>query len=177
MKYILLMILSILFIMMTWKVQEGMKGKKDKKDKNKRDIEKIVKGAIKGSKKTGKNPEKISGFNDDFSYTYYILTNDDWNINRRTIQGILEDKSQERCLVLYPIGTDPKKIFSFMDEQYPPTGSRIRLVLLYNSQIGILSPILNMLDVFATSELKQSLFLYAKGSDTITQKVGNIVPL
>lgn len=162
--------------MMTWKVQEGMKSKKEKDKKDKKDIDNVVKGAIKISKKSGNNPEKKSGFN-DFSYTYYISTNDDWNINQRTIRGILEDTSQERCVILYPIGTSPDKLFSFMDEEYPPTGPRIRLVLLYNSQIGILTSILNMLEVFETNALKQSLFLYAKGSTKITKKRGNIVPL
>jgi hypothetical protein len=179
-KYILVMMLGILFIIMTWTVQEGMKDKKDKKDIGKV----VIKGSTKGAKKVkesgnseGKSKTKSQSFDNDLSYSYVISTNDDWNINQRTIQGILDDLSQERFVILYPIGTSPKKLFSFIDEQYPPTGPRIRLVILYNPRINVLSPMLNILEIFETSDLKQSLFIYAKGSDKVTKKIGNITPL
>ena len=113
----------------------------------------------------------------DVSYTYLIRTNDDWTINEKTIEGIVKDTRMERCIVVYPIGPDPDKIFMFMDEKAPSDEPRLRLLFLYNKNTTAATSFLTSMDVDESEKWKQSLFVYAKKSDKMTKQVGNITIL
>jgi len=175
-KYIPLVIVGIVFIAITWNIQEGntnkdKKDNKDNKDKNDKKDKKDNNQDNQGGDINQQSPQ------DNVSYTYTILSDDDWDINQRSIQGILSDTTQERCVIVYPSGMDPKTLFSFMDVESPSEEPRIRLVILYNTKLKVLKFLLPMLNLNESSAWKQAMFIYAKNSDSITKKVGNITPL
>jgi hypothetical protein len=115
--------------------------------------------------------------NNDMSYTYLIRTEEDWTVNEKTIDGIVSDTRVERCIVVYPIGPEPDKFFMMMDEKAPSEGPRVRFLFLYNKNTTAAAAFLKSLDVDESEKWKQSLFVYAKGSDKMTKQMGNITVL
>jgi hypothetical protein len=148
-KYIPLVVLCMIYLAMTWTLQEGMK--------------------VKSSKTKSKMK--------DAYYTYTILSQDDWDMNKRTIESIITNTLQERCVVLYPVGTDPKKLFSFIEEEAPSDDPRVRLVIVYNKEVNVVPSVLSIMELGESTSWNQAMFIFAKGSDKITKKVGNITPL
>jgi hypothetical protein len=148
-KYIPLVVLCMIYLAMTWTLQEGMK--------------------VKSSKTKSKMK--------DAYYTYTILSQDDWDMNKGTIESIITNTLQERCVVLYPVGTDPKKLFSFIEEEAPSDDPRVRLVIVYNKEVNVVPSVLSIMELGESTSWNQAMFIFAKGSDKITKKVGNITPL
>lgn len=146
-RYIPLIFLGVAFLLITWSFQEGLETKMPLPKNN------------------------------DVSYTYLIRTDDDWTINEKTIEGIVNDTRIERCIVVYPIGPDPDKFFVMMDEKAFSEDPRVRLLFLYNKNTTAAASFLKSMDVDESEKWKQSLFVYAKGSDKMTKQVGNLTVL